>query len=127
MEELFFNTDYTTFQQLLIKVLIFLLANGLLLYILYFALSKILFQKSKQRKELILRLVFLWSIFACFILFNIYLFILIYRNGIDAFHWENPSFYLGILPQVLVYTGWIVFFFIKQNAFKKIINNNSIN
>jgi hypothetical protein len=52
---------------------------------------------------------------------------LIYRNGTDAFHWENPQFYLGILAQLLVYAGWIVFFFIKQYAFKKIINNNSIN
>jgi hypothetical protein len=127
MENIFFSTDYTSFDQTLIKTLVFLLTSGILIYVTYLILSKILYRKSKQRKELSLRLSFLWSLFVCFILFNIYLFILIFRNGLDEFHWTVPKFYLGIFAHLTVYVGLIVFFFIKRSILKKIINNNSIN
>ncbi|MDR2773756.1 MAG: hypothetical protein LBC19_03245 [Tannerella sp.] len=127
MENLFFNIDYASFNQMLIKLGVFLLTNGLLIYACYFALSKLLFRKSRQRKELSLRLAFLWSLFAYFVLFNVYLFALIFVNGTDAFQWTAPKSYLGIAPQLTVYLGLTVYFFIKRKILKQIINNNSIN
>lgn len=127
MEHIFFDTSYTSFQQLLIRVFSFLIISGLIMYLIYFALTKFLFKKNKHRKEINLRLVFLWTIFAYFILFNVYIFVLFYRNGIDSLHWTNANFYLGIIAQLLVYIGLIAFFFVKRGSLNNIINEKSIN
>lgn len=127
MEDLFFDTNYTSLSIMLIKVFAFLFVSGLLLYVIYFALTKILFRKSKYRKEINLRLVFLWAIVACFILFNAYIFILLYKNGIDSFHWTSATFYLGIIAHLIIYIGLLAYFFIKRQSLSKIINEKSIN
>ena len=127
MENIFFDTGYTSLQQMLIKVFVFLLTSGLLLYAIYFALTKLLFRKNKHRKEINLRLVFLWTIFAYFILFHVYIAVLFWKNGIDSFHWASPKFYLGITAQLTIYIGLLGFFFIKRHSLKKIINEKSIN
>lgn len=127
MENLFFNTEYTSIQQMLIKILAFLLSSGLLLYSIYLALTKLLFRKNKHRKEINLRLAFLWTIFAYFILFNVYIFVLFYKNGVDSFNWTSTEFYLGIIAQLTIYIGLLVYFFIKRHFLKKFINSKSIN
>jgi hypothetical protein len=127
MENLLFDTSYTSLSQILIKVFAFLLISSLLLFAIYFALTKFLFRKNKHRKEINLQLVFLWTIFGYFILFNVYIFILFYNNGIDSLHWTNLKFYLGILAQLTIYIGLVVFFFIKRQSLTKLINEKSIN
>lgn len=127
MENIFFDTSYTSLANVMIKVLAFLLVSGLLLYLIYFVLTKLLFRKTKHRKEINLRLVFLWAIFSCFILFNVYIFVLIYRNGIESLHWSSAKFYLGIIAQIIIYIGLLTYFFIKRHSLSKIINEKSIN
>ena len=127
MENIFFDTNYTSLTDMLIKVIAFLLVSGLLLFVIYFTLTKLLFRKNKHRKEINLRLVFLWTIFAYFILFNVYIFVLFYRNGIDSLHWANAKFYLGIIAQLTIYIGLLAYFFIKRHSLIKIINEKSIN
>ena len=127
MENIFFDTSYTSLTNTMIKVLAFLLVSGLLLYLIYFVLTKLLFRKNKHRKEINLRLVFLWAIFSCFILFNVYIFVLIYRNGIDSLHWSSAKFYLGIIAQIIIYIGLLAYFFIKRHSLSKIINEKLIN
>ena len=127
MENIFFDTSYTSFSDMMIKVIAFLLISGLLLFVIYFVLTKLLFRKNKHRKEINLRLVFLWTIFAYFILFNVYIFVLFYRNGIDSLHWTNAKFYLGIIAQLTVYIGLLAYFFIKRHSLINIINEKSIN
>jgi len=125
MENIFFDTSYTSFSDMMIKVIAFLLISGLLLFVIYFVLTKLLFRKNKHRKEINLRLVFLWTIFAYFILFNVYIFVLFYRNGIDSLHWTNAKFYLGIIAQLTIYIGLLTYFFIKRHSLTKIINEKS--
>ena len=127
MEEIFFDTTYSNIPQLLINVFAFLLASGILLYVIYFALSKILSRKSIHPKEVNLRLVFLWSLFTYFIVFNVYIFVLFYRNGIDSLHWTLAKFYLGIVSQLTIYIGLLAYFFIKRLSLKKFINEKSSN
>jgi len=127
MENIFFDTSYTSLTDMLIKVIAFLLVSGLLLFVIYFAFTKLLFRKNKHRKEINLRLVFLWTIFAYFILFNVYIFILIYKNGIDSLHWTSAKFYLGIIAQLTIYIGLLAYFFINRHSLTKIINEKSIN
>jgi hypothetical protein len=127
MENIFFDTSYTSLTEMLIKVIAFLLISGLLLYVIYLALTKLLFRKNKHRKEINLRLAFLWTIFAYFILFNVYIFVLFYKNGIDSLHWTSAKFYLGIIAQLTIYIGLLAYFFIKRHSLNKIINEKSIN
>jgi surface polysaccharide O-acyltransferase-like enzyme len=127
MEDIFFNTDYTSLSAMLTKISVFFVTSGILLYVIYFLLSKLLFRKSRQRKELSLRLTFLWALLVFFIVFNMYLFALFFQAGIDTIQWTDFKSYLGIIAQLLVFTGLIIFFFIKRYSLKKIINDKSIN
>ena len=127
MENIFFDITYTSLSELLIKIFAFLLVSGLSIYLIYFALTKLLFRKNKHRKELNLRLIFLWTIFANTILFNVYIFVLFYRIGIDSLLWTSANFYLGIIPQLIIYIGLLAYFFIKRHFLNKIIKENSIN
>jgi hypothetical protein len=127
MENIFFDITYTSLSELLIKIFAFLLVSGLSIYLVYFALTKLLFRKNKHRKELNLRLIFLWTIFAYTILFNVYIFVLFYRIGIDSLNWTSAKFYLGIIPQLIIFIGLLAYFFIKRHSLNKIIKENSIN
>ena len=127
MEKLFFDLTYISIEMMLLKVLAFVFCSGFILYLLYLFLSKILFRKNTHRKEINLRLTFLWAIFSYFILFNIYIFICFYKIGVDSFHWSTLNFYFGIMPQCVIYFGLIIFFLIKRQALKNIINEKSIN
>jgi hypothetical protein len=127
MENLFFNTDYSNFEQALIKLLLFIAISGMLVYLLFFIFSKLLYRKSKQRREISLRLTFLWSLFVFFIVFNIYIFFIFYRIGIDNLNFASGRFYLGVISQISIYLVLIILFFIKRFSLKKIINENSLN
>lgn len=127
MENLFFSTVYNNFEQAIIKLLLFIAISGFLLYLLFFIFSKMLFKKNKYRKEISLRLTFLWSLFAFFILFNIYVFVLFYKIGVDNMDFTKGIFYLGILSQILLYVSILIFFYIKRHALKKLINENILN
>jgi len=126
MEDIFFDATYSNLQQLLGRIIIFLILSGLLLYIIFFVFSKLLFRKSSHPKEIALRLSFLWSLFAYFIVFNIYIFVFILKTGLDSMHWTNLKFYLGLIAQFIVFFGTICFFFIKRHSLTKIINEKSI-
>lgn len=121
---MFFDFNYTSLQQTLLTVFVFVLTIALLLYVIYFFLTKISFRKSKLPREINLRLTFLWSLFGCLILFNVYLFIVLYKIGIDAFRWESPAFYSGIIAPLFIYAGLLTYFFVKRQALRKIVNKN---
>ena len=127
MDNIFFNIEYGGLQQSFLKLGVFVLTSIFLLWVIHLTLTKLLFRKNKQRKELNLRLVFLWTIFVYFILFNVYLFILFYRTGTDTFNFASGNFYLGIMAQLTIYIVLIVFFLLKRQAIKKTINGASIN
>lgn len=127
MENFFFDTSYNSILQTLIKLLVFSLVSGLLLYLIYFFMTKFLFRKNKDRKEVNLRLVFLWSVLVYFILFNTYIFILFYRNGIASFHFNQAKFYPGIIAQLTLYIVLPVYFFIRRHALNQLINEKQAN
>lgn len=127
MENIFFSSVYSNFEQTLISLLIFFALSGIIIYVIYFVLSKLLFKKSEQRKEISLRLTFLWTLFVFFILYNTYISIFLFRVGIDNLNFASGLLYLGLLPQIFIYVAFIIFFFIKRHTLKKIINVNSLN
>ncbi len=127
MENIFFNSGYSNFEQTLISLLIFVALSGIIIYVIYFVFSKILFRKNKQRKEISLRLALLWTLFVFFVLYNTYVFVFFYKIGIDNLNFASGLIYLGLLPQIFIFIALIVFFFIKRHTLKKIINVNSLN
>lgn len=127
MENIFFNSGYSNFEQTLISLLIFFAFSGIIIYVIYFVFSKILFRKNKQRKEISLRLALLWTLFVFFVLYNTYVFVFFYKIGIDNLNFASGLIYLGLLPQIFIYLALIIFFFIKRHTLKKIINVNSLN
>ena len=122
MENIFFNITYISLQQMLLNIIAFLLVSGLLVYILYLIFAKLLYRKTKQRREISLILSFLWALVFYFLLFNVYLFFLFYRNSIEVFNWINPKFYLGIAAQLTIYIVLLICFFGKRYALGKIVN-----
>jgi len=127
MIDFFFNINFVSLTQMLVKIFFFLFLSIAKLYVIYFIFTKILFRESKHRKEINLRLTFLWSIFAYLILFNIYLWALFYKNGTNMLQLTNPLFYLGLFAQISVYIALLVLFFSKRRALLRIINDKSIN
>lgn len=127
MENLFFNSAFVNFEQSFTKLLIICAISALLLFALFFILSKLLYKRSRQRREILLRLTFLWSIFIFFIVFNVYIFMLFYSIGIDNMDFTNGRFYLGIISQIILFIVIPIFFFVKRHTLKKIIIENSLN
>ena len=126
MADIFFSLTYTTFEQLMIRILVLLVSSGLLLYVIWFILSKLIYRKSDQRREISLRLSLLWSCFVFFLIFSIYLFLLFYFTGIERIDFLQFSSYLGILAQLVIFIALIVFFLIARQGLKNIIHKNSI-
>jgi drug/metabolite transporter (DMT)-like permease len=126
MEDIFFNTEYVSVEHTLINVLIFIAITGILLFVLFFILSKVLFRKSHHRREITLRLTFLWTLILFFLLINIYFFFLLFINGFDKIMSTNWKFYLGILSLEIICAVIILFFFIKRRTLKQIINYNNL-
>lgn len=112
---------------MLLKVLLFMMVNGLALYLIYLGLTKIMFKKNVARKEINLRLIFLWAMIIYLILFNIYLFIFMFIAGVDSFQWTKPIFYLGFMAQIITYIILIIYFILKRNSLDRIINEKSLN
>ena len=127
MENLLFKIDYNNFNETFIKLIFLLFLCGLIIYVLFFILSKILLRKSNYRKELALRIAFLWALLIFFMLFNVYLFVLFYMNGINKLNFINTKFYLGLLPQMLIYLSIITFFLLKRFKLISIISKSSLN
>lgn len=102
------------------KAIVFLLIWGLVFYLVYFLLTKLLFANNAglQRDQL-LKLNQLRAFIATVFIFCIYFFFLIKFNGLDKFQWAEPSFYLSILPQLLAIIGLVVLFNISYQSFTK--------
>ncbi len=92
------------------KTLILLILCGLIIYLLFFATSKIMYKKSDLKRDQTLRLSFLWSLVLFLFIFSIYCFFWIRFNGVESFNWFNWQFYIAISPQIIVYSCIILFF-----------------
>lgn len=126
MQNIFFSSTFFGIGQTILTLLILIGCASLLVYILFFFLSKILYRKSAHRRELTLRLTFLWTLFAFLILIDVYLSLLFYYSGVDKSFLANWRFYLGIISQIILFFLILTIFLIKRNALRKIINENSL-
>lgn len=127
MEDLLINIHYNNLNDTLLKLLLVLFISGIIIFLIFFILTKIALRKSKMRRELILRMTFLWALLIYLLLFNIYFFVIFYLSGISEFNFYSINFYLGLLPQLLVYILIIILFLLKRSILLKIISKSSLN
>ncbi len=115
-----FDLSELDIASILQKTVVFLFIWGLVFYLVYFLLTKLLFANNAglQRDQL-LKLNQLRAVIATVVIFCVYLFFLIKFNGLDKFQWGEPSFYLSILPQLLTIIGLVVLFNINYQSFIK--------
>ena len=124
LKSIFFELTYNNYVQLLIRLISFIAISAFLIWITDVILSKIYRKKNKQtgiHKDYLLRLTFLGSILIFFVIFSVYTFFLIKSVCINNFRWNDWSFYLELLPQLLIYIALIVLFFINYISFNKIV------
>jgi len=123
MEKLFFNTTYESVTQTIETIAALLLVSAAIVYGIFFALTKLLYRKSRHRKEVNLRLTFLWTMAAFLLVFTVYFYFLMAANELAL----SPKNFPGLIPQVVVFVCIILYFFIERHSLVKLINNNTIN
>jgi len=113
--DLFFKTDYTNLSFVLERIIVFALLSVAIIWLLWTILSKTMYKKNeKLSKEYKLKLAFIWSLIFYYVIFSIYLFFFFKQNGVDAFQWSNPKFYLEISGHLISVIASILCFLISQ-------------
>jgi hypothetical protein len=120
IKNLFFNLEYIDFTNALIKILIFCLFSAIIIWFVFFIISK-LNKRSQIHKDLLLKLNFLAALCIYFLIFNCYIFFFIKLLGIHGFKWVLPEFYLCILDQLFVFIMCVTLFFLIYNNLSKSI------
>jgi signal transduction histidine kinase len=126
MKDIFFDPTYHNSVQTTINIAAFLLLSGILIYIIYLILSRLLYQKWEQRKEFGIRLSFLWAVIVYFVFFNLYIGLLVYFTGPELINPLSFNFYLGILAQIVIYLAVIILFFISRKSLNQTLKNTSL-
>lgn len=124
MKDIFFDTNYVSPSNTAIKLLCFLLVLICIGWLVFFILSKLKLIREIVRQEVRIRHAFLWTLFIIFLIENVYIFCLFYFFGADFVNFSSWKFYLGVLPQLIIMIGTIVYFFIRRKALLKITNQN---
>ncbi len=116
--DLFFDLGFNNLNELALKLLIFIAAWLLLLYVIYFILNKVV--KSDIHREYQLRVNFLWALGIFQFLVCIYFFFLLKEAGTASFIWDKIEFYAALAPQIIIFFGTIIWYYIKSNQYKKL-------
>lgn len=118
LNSVLFNIEPDDFVPTLEKALVFLLIWGLVFYLVYLLLTKLLFSKSaSMSRDNLLKVNLLRSLIVFQVLFCIYLLFLVREVGLEQFKFGSWPFYLAILPQLLVFFGVIAVYYFSQQSF----------
>lgn len=103
--------------KLTLDILIFLAFWGLLLYVIYFVITKAV--KPKLHRETQLQLNFLWSLVVLQLICLIYLFFLFRFQNLEVLRWSDATFYPAFAPQLMIFIGTIILFVVSYQKYKK--------
>lgn len=118
LKNIVFTTSFVTVEFLLLKLLILAVLSVIFVWLINFAIIK-LRKKLPSPRDYAMKIVFLQGLLSFFVFFAVYLFILVKSVGIHNFRWGDGYFYLGILPEILLYLFTIGFFLFRISAFRK--------
>lgn len=121
INQLFFDVLYSgVFLDTLYKVLFFLAFWGMCVYFTYFILSKVI--KKSTKRDIQIKLSFLWALIFVQFLFVVYIFFLFRTNGVDFINLFKNEFYLAFLAQILVFLIGILVFISKYSSYLKVLS-----
>jgi hypothetical protein len=126
MKEILLGIAYTTLTDALLRAGILLGACALLLYLLHFLFSRILYRRSGMRRELSLRLSFLWALVTLTGLFSVYLCLVFYWNGQEALLWRGGILLAGLSAHLAVAISLGTLFFLRRASLLTLIKTPSI-
>lgn len=122
LKSIFLNLEHSTLTFLLIKLLFFILVCGFFIWLIHLSIAKS-FGKAKMQRDFFLKLGLLWTLPTFLIIFSIYFFLLIRFVGLHHFRWTTGDFYLGILPQLLVFVLVIILFVVNYTSYNRLLGN----
>jgi len=133
-KEIFTSLGYHSAEFTIIKTLIWLIIALVMIYLLYFLYSKILFRKKRGKELLVsdtrLSLSLLWAVVSFLVVFSILFTVLLYYIDFGVIDWSNYQVYLAffkhqtysLFPYIICYVAVILFYYFKRSKFKKNLN-----
>lgn len=118
IKDLLWNISFTgNYWKLTLEILTFLGFWALLLYAIYFIISKAI--KPKQQRETQLQMQFLWALAVLQLVCIVYLFFLFRYEDVSVLRWNETSFYPAFAPQLIVFIGGIILFVVSYQRYNK--------
>jgi hypothetical protein len=125
---LFFSLEYRGIPDLLLRCVVLLSASALALWLIYLALIKLFpaEKKSNVPREFVLKLRFLAALSFFLIVFSVYIYFFMKTAKPNELQWQQPTFYLTLLPQLSIYAGVIILFVIQYNGYMKALKKTEV-
>lgn len=124
MEQLFniFNLVYDGITFVLLKSLIYLIISLLVIFIIFFIVSRLNFWHTEGQIDYSLKLKFMVSLIIYLLVVDILFGVVLHKVGFDNIDWESYYSYLGLGPIFVLYVSGIVWYLIRSFQFRKLIN-----
>ena len=120
--DLIFLVERPSPVELVLQLLILGLLSMLILWLAMIFWSRILRKaNTKEPIDVSMKLSYMRSLLTYLFCFVIYFFFLIRVNGLHAFYWDRPEFYLAMAPRILIFLVLIAFFVNQYNKLLKLL------
>jgi len=129
ISNLFFGLEYRNVPDLILRCLFLLLVSALVLWLIYLAVIKAFPAKKKINvpRDFSLKLRFLAALPLFLVVFSVYIYFFITTAKPSQLQWQQPSFYLNLLPQLIIYAGVIILFLINYSGYVKSLKKTEVN
>ena len=128
ISSLFFSLEYRNIPDLIVRCVALLLTSALILWVIYLALVKLFPAKKKSvvPREILLKLRFLTALPVFLMVFSVYIYFFVKTAKPNDLQWGQPTFYVTLLPQFLVYVGVIMLFLIQYRGYMKALKKTEV-
>jgi len=125
----FFGLEYRSVPDLIWRCFFLLLASALMLWLIYLAVIKAAPAKKKidVPRDFSLKLRFLAALPLFLVVFSVYIYFFIKTAKPSELQWQQPSFYLNLLPQLIIYAGIIILFLINYSGYVRSLKKTEVN
>lgn len=122
VKDLFFNINNTSPVDLLLQTLVLIGASLLVIWLArVFWFRSLRSSHPSEPVDVLYHIAVLRSYITFMVVFAIYFFFLIKLNGLHAFRWSDGSFYLGLLPVILMFILPLVLYFVRYSRLIKLL------
>jgi len=136
IKDIFLNLSYSEMWLVTQRVLLFLTASAIVIWLLWIVFVKYLpmvavtnnraittGRKLHLTREAKIKFSFLFALTCYIIVFSIFLYFVIKQNGLHQFRWLEAEFYFSILPHIIALIAVIVTFLIYRYKYYNNLKN----